>query len=98
MVLTLDGNSGHDVITHAWRKVGLFGGKNPICYCSWSNQMPYTNFKKHGLLPMCAPISELPSMISTIGCIGFAKFTELGSDHSNEMLSLSINYSGMALV
>ena len=38
MALLLDGNSEH--VGHAWRKIGLFGEKNPICDCSRSNQMP----------------------------------------------------------
>ena len=29
--LILDGNSEH--VEHAWGKIGLFGGKNPICDC-----------------------------------------------------------------
>ena len=35
IMLILDGNSEH--VAHAWRKIGLFGLKNPICDCSRSN-------------------------------------------------------------
>ena len=38
MVLILDGNPEH--VTHAWRKIGLFGEKYPICKCYRSNEMP----------------------------------------------------------
>ena len=27
-------------VAHAWRKLGLFGEKNPNCDCFQSNQMP----------------------------------------------------------
>ena len=37
MVFILDGNSEH--AAQAWRKIGIFGEKNPICECSRSNQM-----------------------------------------------------------
>ena len=35
---TTYGNSKH--VALAWKKIGLFGEKNPICDCSLSNQMP----------------------------------------------------------
>ena len=38
MVLMLNGNSEN--VTKAWRRLGLFGEKNPICDSSRSNQMP----------------------------------------------------------
>ena len=38
MVLILDGNQ--DNVAHACGKIGLFGDKNLICYCSLYNQMP----------------------------------------------------------
>ena len=38
MVLIVDGNSDH--VAHAWTKIGLFGGENPICDGSCTNQMP----------------------------------------------------------
>ena len=42
MVPILDGNPDH--VAHAWRKIGLFGEKkNPICDCSRSHQMAWTD-------------------------------------------------------
>ena len=41
MVLKLDGTSEHDA--QAWRKIGLFKRKNPICDYPRSDQMPYTD-------------------------------------------------------
>ena len=35
MVLILDGNTEH--VAQAWRKIVLFGEKNPICDCPRSN-------------------------------------------------------------
>ena len=34
----LDGNS--EYVAHTWRKICLFGEKNPICDCSLSGKMP----------------------------------------------------------
>ena len=41
MVLILDGNS--EQVECAWRKIGLFEEKNPICDRSRSNQIPQTD-------------------------------------------------------
>ena len=55
------GNSEH--VAQAFREI------NPICDCSWSNQMPYSNKKNHKLFLTCATCSELPSNISTMSCM-----------------------------
>ena len=41
MVFIFDGDSEH--AAHTWSKIGLCGGKNPICDCSRSNQLPLTD-------------------------------------------------------
>ena len=41
MVLISVGNSEH--VAHAWRKIDLFGEKNPNCDVSRSNQIPYSD-------------------------------------------------------
>ena len=47
MVLVLNGNSEH--VAHAWRKIDLFGGKNPICETSPSakNALYWSNNQDH---------------------------------------------------
>ena len=44
----LDGNSGH--VAHAWRKIGLFGGKYAICACSRTNQITETASCVHTII------------------------------------------------
>ena len=65
MALILDGNSEH--VAQACRKLVLFGKKDPICDCSRSNQMPYTEETTElNCVYTYAPISELPTYISTL--------------------------------
>jgi len=61
MVLMVDGNSEH--VAHAWRKIGK-RIKTPICNCSRSNKC--LKIKSQRLFLTRAPISEIPSHISTI--------------------------------
>ena len=60
-ICILVGNSEN--VEHAWRKIGLLREekKNPICDCSRSNQLPWTDKISKIALLTCAPISALPS-------------------------------------
>ena len=58
IVLILDGNSDH--VAH----VLVLSKRNPMCDCSRSNQM--TQSEQITKITPCAPISVLPSNISTM--------------------------------
>ena len=64
MVLTLDGNSEH--VAHAWKK-WVFPKRHKIRFVTTLNLIKcLKHIKKQRLRLTCAPISDLPSNISTM--------------------------------
>ena len=64
ILLILDGNSEH--VAHALRKIGLFGEKKHRFVTSLDLIKCLKRNKQQKWLLTCAPISELPSNLSTI--------------------------------
>ena len=78
MVLILYSSSEHDA--HTWIKLGIFGQKK-IRFVTVLDVIECLKQVKHqGLIHTCAPISELPSKISTMPKI----------QHVQEVLSLGV--------
>ena len=63
MVLVSDGNSGH--AAHAWRKIGLFGGKQ-IRFATALDLMKCLKTDKISNIAPYLTYSELPHNISTM--------------------------------
>ena len=47
-------------------KISLFGGKNSICDCYRSKQMPFRDKKKQRMLLTCSPLTGLPYNLNTM--------------------------------
>ena len=91
-VLVSDGNAGH--AAYAWRKTGLFW-RNIIWFVTALDQIEcLKQIKQRIWLIMCAPISKLPSIISTMVLIKL----HLGWKWENRLKLLTFCQIGIILI